>query len=649
MYPSMESNYAIGNESHGNSFQHNGTARQNQAVSVYVASSGATPVQNPPSTSSSVKDKFDFGSIQALEEDQDSHGESKPIPRLTPTINKADAKYIKRMGTRIEQKYKALLDRTGQTANISPRFEKLIKRATDQKMRINIQVESIKKWRRLPGNSRYQSASALVSQDTMPEYGMSQRSAELRERLREIHQKLNKAVSEISQISERSQSRTGTGRTRSSRVSKNSKVSPSSKSPSRSEVLKNLGELVEQIEIDIAAIQSQLIQLSTCHPPFQSTKAFGELFVSSSATRTLYRHLCQACPLNEQEQGHSHTALVGLVPGREPRDIVRNKVAITTHHVAIESTFCQGHYIWFEARSTLILPGDANEAVCSEPSSPQAVIEGLQQRFRRDSNSSTTPSLSTELSQASQARRGSDDFCRIQVCPGSLAQGSNRLAMCIGDDQESGHHRMFYLGENRRPKTSCDRLNLSDIIQDGEESIGRHRPRLFERSHKLKEDRFKLAFKIAEAALRYGWREFGDAWGIENIEFYPYESKRMPFLRAMIKHSGSKLEDFMLNLGTVLLQLGLWEVHTLGRSFDRFMEHHLVCLGAKTDPEFQEAVRYCVGFARYGDRHGDDNDFQHAFYQNVISPLRKLAKMPINDKSDTSGTSGHSTDTEMSS
>lgn len=204
----MESNYATGNESSGNSFQHNGPARQNQTFSIYMNSLGVTPVQNSSPTSSSVKEKFDFGSIQALEEDQDSHGESKPIPRLAPTIKKADAEYINGMGARIEQKYQALLDRTGQTASMKDRrVEKLIQRATDQKLRINVQVESIKKWPRLPGNSRHHGASALVSQDTMPDYGMSQRSAELRERLREIHHKLNKAIGEISQISERSQVR----------------------------------------------------------------------------------------------------------------------------------------------------------------------------------------------------------------------------------------------------------------------------------------------------------------------------------------------------------------------------------------------------------------------------------------------------------
>ncbi|KAM6520330.1 hypothetical protein FSOLCH5_005122 [Fusarium solani] len=434
-------------------------------------------------------------------------------------------------------------------------------------------------------------------------------------------------------------------------------ISNSSKGSIKSEVFKNLGELVDQIESDILAIQSQVSQLSTCHSSLQSTKGFGTLFVSSSATRTLYRHLCQACPLNVQEQGHSHTALVGLVPEKEPHDIVADKVAITTHHVAIESTFRQGNYIWFEARSMLVLPGGAGEAVYSEPSSPQAVIEGLQRRLSKDSgySSSSAPSPREPLQVPQERPEGNGSYC-IKVCPGSLAQGSDGLAMCIGDDQERGCHEMLYLDKKRRPKTSREPLKLSDIIEEGQEGEDHcpPHPDLFKRSHKLKNDRYKMAFKIAEAALRYGWREWlGDAWGIRDIVFYPYVSKRMPFLRAEIfKHGCGKLEKFMFNLGFVLLQVGLWKqlpVRTPGHIFDRVLEDQLRRLNLDTTTDFQETVRYCVEFGRYGDCHRDDNDFQQAFYQKVISPLRKMAKMPVTDKIETSGKSGHSTDAETSS
>ncbi|KAI8686508.1 hypothetical protein NCS55_00327000 [Fusarium keratoplasticum] len=653
----MASSCASGNQAKHASTQINGSVRHRHRTktrikNLYLSGVGANPTENPPA-SRPVTDNFNFGSIQTLEEDQDGHENSQLILRPSPIINKDDAEYISDIGTKIEKKYNLLCRRTERSKSA----KKLGDKARLQRARIDLHVRTIKQWPRLTAKPQRDDLATLVPQDIMPDYGMSQRTAELRSRLREIHGKLDNAVDELARISKRNQSRMGTDRTRSSKVTKNSQVSNSSKSSKKAEVFKNLAELVDRIELDIAAIQSQLYQLSTCHSSPQSTKGFGTLFVSSSATRTLYRHLCLACPLTVQEQGHSHTALVGLVPEKEPRDIAANKVAITTHHVAIESAFRRGDYIWFEARSMLILPGDASEAVYSEPSSPQAVIEGLQRRLRRDSGySSASASSHREPLQVPQERPGGNGSYCIKVCPGSLAQGGDGLAMCIGDDRERGCHEMLYLDEKRRPITGCAPLKLSDIIEEGEEGEGQcpPHPDLFKRSHKLKNDRYKMAFKIAEAALRYGWREWlGDAWGIQDIVFYPYVSKRMPFLRAEIfKHGCGKLEKFMFNLGFVLLQVGLWKqlpVRTPGHIFDRVLEDQLSRLGLDTTTEFQEAVRYCVEFSRYGDCHRDDNDFQQAFYQKVISPLRKMAKMPVTDKIETSGKLGHSTDTEMSS
>ncbi|RSM17167.1 hypothetical protein CDV31_004060 [Fusarium ambrosium] len=579
----------------------------------YFDSSRATPIENPPSLPS-ITENFYFGSIQALEEDHDGHDESEPMLRPPPTINKEDAEYISSMGNRIEQKYTLLLGRTASLKANS--FKKLRYKAESQKGRIDIQVRVIKQW----------DSSILEPQDAVPDYRMSPRIEELRTRFRDIHDKLNDAVDELPRSSKRGQSPAEEGRIKSSRVCKSPK---SPKSPEaietpvvtkRTQVVKNLTDLFDKIELHIVAIGSHVYHLSASPSPFESTKGFGTLFVSSSATRTLYRHLCQACPLNSREQVHCHTALVGLVPEKEPECIVPDDVAITTHHVAIESTFHQGHYIWFEAHSVLRLPAGDSEAVCSEPSSPVAVVvDGLRERLRRDSGySSTSDSWPREQVQLDR------ESYHIKVCPGSLAQGGEGVAMCIGNNQESGCHEMLYLDKDKRPDTSRKPLNLSDILHHGEERWHQRDPHLFKRSHRLKDDRYKIAFKVAEAALRYGWREWlGDAWGLRDIEFYPYESERMPFLRAKIfKHGCGKLEKFMSKLGFVLLQVGLWErlIH------DKDLENQLSRLGTNTSTEFQEAVRYCVEFATYGDYHGDDNDFQQTFYQKVISPLRETAK-----------------------
>ncbi|RSL41200.1 hypothetical protein CEP53_012893 [Fusarium sp. AF-6] len=613
----MESNQATGNQSNDYSTQLNGPVSQD--VRVYVGNSRTTPPQNQPPALSSVSETFCLGSISVFEEDQGGRHDSRPMPRPSPIIDKEDVEDISDIGIEIRQKYKLMLNHTN-GVRVSC-VKQLRQRVKVQRGRIRVQVEVIEKWPRFPAKPQDDDTSLIASQAVRPDSGMSHKVHCLRTKFREIHDKLKDAIDELSRTPKQSQSRA-----RESRI-KNSKV------------FKNLSDLVDQIELDIGTVQSQLYQLSGCHSSFEPTKGFVTLFVSSSATRTLYRHLCQACPMNVQEQRHSHTALVGLVPEREPRDIVPNEVALTTHHVAIESSFRKGDYIWFDAHSMLILPGDTGEAVYSEPSSPQAVIEGLQQRFRRDSGYSSTSAYSArEQLQVPQERPESSESYCIKVCPGSLAQGSDGLAMCIGDDQERGCHEMLYLDEKSRPKTSCEPLKLSHIIQQGDEEVYQHHPDLFKRSHKLKDDRFKMAFKIAEAALRYGWREWlGDAWGIRNIEFYPYKSERKPFLRAKIlKHGGGKLEKFMFNLGFVLLQLGLWkqiEVHTPGRIFDRVLEHHLSCLGTSTSDEFQEAVRYCVEFGKCGDYDGDDNDFQQTFYQKVISPLREMAKRVENIES----------------
>ncbi|KAJ4200254.1 hypothetical protein NW767_007775 [Fusarium falciforme] len=633
----MASSCAYGNQANHASTQINGSIRNRHRTktrikNLYLSGVGATPTENPPA-SRPVTDNFNFGSIQTLEEDHDGHGGSKHIPKLLPTINKDDVEYISGVGIRIEQKYRLLLGRTASVKANS--FKRLRDKAESQKGRIDIQVMVMKQW----------DSSLLVSQDTVPDYERSQRIDQLKRRLQEIHDKLNDAVNELPRISKRGQSPTGEARIKSSKISKSSKGPKSPVVTKRAQVFNNLTELFHSIELDIVAIESHVYHLSACPSPFESTQGFGTLFVSSSATRTLYRHLCQACPLNSREQGHCHTALVGLVPEREPDRIDPDAISITTHHVAIESTFRKGDYIWFEAHSVLRLPGGESEAVCSEPSSSLAVVvDGLRERerLRRDSGySSASNSWPREQVQLSR------ESYHIKVCPGSLDQGGEGLAMCIGENEDSGCHEMLYLDKSKRPDTSCRPLNLYDILQQGEERRHQRQPHLFERSHKLKEDRFKLAFKIAEAALRYGWREWlGDAWGIQDIKFYPYESERMPFLRAKIfKHGCGKLERFMFNLGFVLLQVGLWE----RLMFSKDLESQLSRLKIGTTTEFQEAVRYCVEFSKYGDCHGDDNDFQQAFYQKVISPLRKMAKGTDDDESEVSGKSGHSTDTDMSS
>jgi hypothetical protein len=175
-------------------------------------------------------------------------------------------------------------------------------------------------------------------------------------------------------------------------------------------------------------------------------------------------------------------------------------------------------------------------------------------------------------------------------------------------------------------------LNLAKIIKQGEKTPHWRDRALFERSLALRGNRFRIALKIAEATLHYGWREWlGDAWGIRDIEFYPIESERMPFLRAeMFNHGCGGLGKFMFNLGFILLELGLWkqlQFRTTGFSYNKELDKELNSLGNQAGTPYQEAVRYCVKYHEIGKSDLNDNHiFERTFYQKVISPLRKIVK-----------------------
>ncbi|KAF4451548.1 hypothetical protein F53441_5505 [Fusarium austroafricanum] len=601
------SHSASGNQANHNSIQINGAIGHRLDIQKALISTLKLSIpQATASASSMPKDDFNLGPIPARE-DQDDGFASEALLEHVPVIAEADFHYISNVNIGIMEKYEILLSRTPHVKATC--VKQLRDKATDQKMRIKIHMTHVESWSATSTNSRQSKVSNTIS-------SLDESIEDLKERLANIHDKLQDAIRSLPRVSTRNQGRSGERRIRSSKV------------------FKDLNKLFGQIGLDVSAIESLVYRLSNCGLAPQSAKSYTRLYISSSATKTLYRHLCEACPVSGQEQGHGHTALVGLVPVQEqgPVCISPNEVAVTRHHVAIESNFNKGDYIWFEAHSKLVLPGDDSSDVYSESSSPLlTVIDGLRQRWRRDSGySSGTASSSNQRIQISQ---NTTEFCRVQVCPGSLAQGSDRLAMCIAVDQDSGH-QIFYLDEKKRPKTNCKPLTLSRIIQEGEQrrlhskkkkKHSRHL-NLFQRSRALRNGRFKLALKLAEATLRYGWREWlGDGWGIQDIKFYPIESEKMPFLRAEIFDSESRRPTkFMYYLGYVLLELGLWK--ELKRPIlKQQLDMELSRLGTETSVQYQEAVRYCIAYGESSRNEASDYDmFQRRFYQSVISPLREM-------------------------
>ncbi|KAH7258905.1 uncharacterized protein BKA55DRAFT_673323 [Fusarium redolens] len=600
------SHHASGNQANHSSIQVNGAIGDRLEIrKAIIKTLKLSPLQATASTPSTIKDDFYFGPIPALEEDQDEDFESETMQELPPGISEADFHYICNVNSSLMEKYEILLDRTPHVRATC--VKQLRDKASDQKMRIKVHITLVEQW--FTATKKTRQSEGSIGENSMED---------LKQRLDNIRDKLQDAINSFPQVPTRSQGRS------SERKIQNSKI------------FKDLNMLIEKIGFDVSAIESLVYRLSNCQPASQSTTNYTRLYISSSATKTLYRHWCEACPVNGQEQAHGHTALVGLVPvqEQEPLCINPNEVAITGHHVAIESNFTKGDYIWFEAHSRLVLPGDESDAVYSEPSSPLVtVMNGLRQRWRRDSGYSSGTASSSD--QRIQTSKNFAEFCRVQVCPGSLAQGSDRLAMCIAVDQDSGH-QIFYLDEKKRPKTRYKPLTLSKIIREGQQTMLQSNKRkkyrryltLFQRSRALRNNRFKLALKLAEATLRYGWREWlGDGWGTRDIKFYPIESEKMPFLQtAMFDHGSGRPKRFMYHLGHVLLELGLWK-ELKGQIIKQQLDKELSRLGTETSVQYQEAVRYCMAYGESSDDEQSDYEmFQRTFYQSVISPLREMVK-----------------------
>ncbi|KAI3575959.1 hypothetical protein IWW34DRAFT_852119 [Fusarium oxysporum f. sp. albedinis] len=600
------SHHASGNQANHNSLQVNGAIGDRLEIqNANIKTLNLSSLQAIVSTSSTIKEDFYFGQIPALDDEQDEDFELDIMQELPPGISEADFNYISEINGSLMEKYEKLLDRTPHMKATC--VKQLYDKASDQKVRIKVHMALVERW--FTATKKTQQSEGSTGENSIED---------LKHRLANIRDKLQDAISSFSRVPTRSRGRSSERKIRNSRI------------------FKDLDKLIEKIGFDVSAIESLVYRLSNCQPASQSTTSYTRLYISSSATKTLYRHLCEACPVNGQEQAHGHTALVGLVPvqEQEPLCINPNDVAITGHHVAIESNFNKGDYIWFEAHSRLVLPGDEGDAVYSEPSSPLVtVMNGLRQRWRRDSGYSSSTALSSN--QRIQTPQNVAEFCRVQVCPGSLAQGSDRLAMCIAVDRDSGH-QIFYLDENKRPKRSCKPLTLSKIIREGDQrrlqsKKGKKYRRyltLFHRSRSLRNNRFRLALKLAEATLRYGWREWlGDGWGTQDIKFYPIESEKMPFLRAaMFDHGSTRPKRFMYHLGHVLLELGLWK-ELKGQIIQQQLDKELSRLGTETSVQYQEAVRYCMAYGESSDDEQSDYEmFQRNFYQSVISPLREMVK-----------------------
>ncbi|KAH8756771.1 hypothetical protein F5883DRAFT_569251 [Diaporthe sp. PMI_573] len=218
---------------------------------------------------------------------------------------------------------------------------------------------------------------------------------------------------------------------------------------------------------------------------------------------------------------------------------------------------------------------------------------------------------------------------RIQVCPGSLAQGKGGVVMELGDNKVCGH-QICYPKAGKLPAGESHLL-LSQLIEDGlGSSSSEEKDRIFMR----KSDRLLMATRLAEATLWYGWREWlGDTWSVEDIEFYKVGDKFEPFLRVKMVERDNDRASFMYHLGITFLELRLWtrlknnRASLLERGFaEQRCSENLHVIG----PEYHGVVRYCLNFDKGSDNDSSEDEFCAIFYQRVINPLKLLVSSTAN-------------------
>ncbi|KAH6972954.1 hypothetical protein BKA56DRAFT_593067 [Ilyonectria sp. MPI-CAGE-AT-0026] len=538
---------------------------------------------------------FSFGSIIPPDSEPNEAADPAPVSTIPPTMSLSEKRVIHTTGNTIQGQYDCIIKESKRLR--SRCVIQLRGTVNDQRLSIARHIETISRWpEEIPGRSH---ANTSCSETIRSRRDCIQKN------LDSISKMLKMAVNQVSGLREYCLDK--------------SHRQPVKKSPN----FKAIEESINKVQNCITSLESQVFQHSASRRPLESTHGFARLFIASLATRTLYRCLCRACPLSGRGQDHDrHSALLCLVPDKEPLSIEPNATALIAHLIAIESTLDKG-LIWFEANSMLQIPCTPKDVIDGSCGASPSVLTEL--RSRRDSGYST----SKEDFSASRRNSNMGTNEQIQVCPGSLAQGDGHLAMYMGD-QESCRHQIFYLRENRRPKVESKPLLLSHIIEQGQPG---GEINLFKQSHTLKAIRFEMATRIAEATLRYGWSEWlGETWDSGNVVFYPVGNDLLPFLkiqmgdRGCIDHGNS-----LFCLGIVLLEVGLWEelkgLKQPGLFDQDLIQQYLTRLLKKSGAHYQEVVQYCLQFPGTGDGGLEDGSFQETFYQKVVSPLKKLASL----------------------
>lgn len=386
------------------------------------------------------------------------------------------------------------------------------------------------------------------------------------------------------------------------------------------------------------------------------------LCIEGRTSARLYECLCRICPVPRHDE---HTAYIRLEPERSDNITERNRPE-TECDMAIKSTIREGKaLIWLKVRSSMteavrVQPtgGDNNQSKLLPTTAAlmPSKSNGNNPRKRRASSPESRASKAPKTSSQSVRRRSDpapssrDNIPSdgIQVCPEYLAQHDETDHAVMKMVDSSGcDHRVYYLPSDKRPCDSDNPISLSTLL-DPQYWAGRECQPEY-RYGKL--DKLRLARLIAEAVLRFDLHDSDPhcPWDRDSVIFYRSSAKKPePFLEVRIKKADPTLEPntvgdhrlslssrrmVLLNLGVILIQLGLsepqtlsWWTHSAGLKESReFILKMALETTSNMHRSYSDAVRHCATlFDSQEGKDLEEQSFQESYYISIVQPLKEL-------------------------
>lgn len=362
--------------------------------------------------------------------------------------------------------------------------------------------------------------------------------------------------------------------------------------------------------------QPLIQRLSISH----SQDEIERLSYQGSVVATLFRSLCEACPVENHQK---HTAYFSLTPSGG------NTIETC---LAIRSRAKKDKYlIWLKAVSTEV------------GQSPQRTIkrripfsESLPPSKRHGGLSGLTGP--TSLDQATN---------QIQVCPEYLAQHEEPCLLAMRMMVVSKvWHSIYFLPADERPIDECRPINLAKLLNEYKDpqmvrKCSHHgHPFLW---------RVRVARLITEAVLRFDCPESNYQWSKDDVIFYTLRApndRLEPFLKIEMESQAQEMAainnirgnnrqrwtSLLLNLAFVLLQLGLFQPigeYLYRENPDMYREYIIQRVDRKVEDDqtfsdYLTVVRDCADFNVNIEGDGEETAFREEYYRRIISPLKEL-------------------------